>query len=177
MLNTDLASSPLASEWPDMADACDSLADRLRDALLPFIPAHLRAGAFSALDGVVGDDEHGGTLDREQIAHGLMHAVYGDTSLAPEIRMIAAAALKRFGKDGRSYQQMGDEFGVTRACIHAHSRRIERNTGLKCRADKSENARRISTEKASGRQRSGTRASGILRQPRGIFSFLRLRGV
>lgn len=181
MLNADLADTPLASEWPDIAAGCDSLADRLREAVAGFIPPAERARAFAAIDqALAGSDQESGTLDREQIAAGILFAVYGDTSHAPEIRLIAAAALKRFGRDGRSYQAMGDEFGVTRACVHAHSRRIEKRTGIKCRSDKGAQARAISADRATGRRRAGAAAGGILRQSRsgrGLFSVFRLRGV
>ena len=171
MLSRCLSETPLASFEPDMA-GLDTLGDRLREALAPFIPRTQQAAAFAALDAALEENEKaGGAPDREQIADGLLQAIYGDTSLAPEIRMIAAAARKRFGKDGRSYQAMGDEFGVTRACIHAHSRRIER-TGIKCRSDKDADARQTSTAKAMGRRRSAP-ASGVLRSSRGrrLFSF------
>ena len=181
MFNADLADTPLASYRPDIAGELDSLGDLLREALAPFIPTASHAGAFSRLDAVL--EKSGATIgseDREQIAMGILRAIYSDTSHAPEIRIIATAALKRFGKDPRSYQMMGDEFGVTRACIHAHSRRIERNTGIKCRADKQDSARKKSTEKATGRTRTGVKASGLLRDGRGlpgIFTIFRLRGV
>lgn len=177
----DLAESSLASCRPDIEGGCDSLSDLLREAIAIHIPSSEKARVFAAIDDVL---ENAGALvsaeDREQIAHGILHAVYGDTRHEPEIRVIAAAALKRFGRDGRSYQAIGDEFGVTRACVHAHSRRIERRTHIKCRSDKDDDARRTSAEKATGRQRSGPRAGGILRGGtglRGIFGVFKLRGV
>ena len=155
MRDRDLADSSLASCHPDIADGIDSLADKLREALAPFIPAPDRPRAFAAVTTLLaGVPEPGLHLDREQIAHAILRAVYGDTSHEPSVRIIAAAALKRFGKDPRSYQAMGDEFGVTRACVQAHSRRIERRTGIKCRADKQESARRKSAARARARQRA-----------------------
>jgi hypothetical protein len=182
MFNADLADTPLASYRPDIAGELDSLGDVLREALAPFVSAEKSAAAFARLDAVL--EQSGATIgseDREQIAMGILRAIYGDTSHAPEIRIIAAAALKRFGKDGRSYQAMGDEFGVTRACIHAHSRRIERRTGIKCRSDKQDSARLKSTEKATVRERTGARTSGVLRGGQrglgGVFTIFKLRGV
>lgn len=181
MLTHDLADSSLASEWPDIAGHCDTLSDRLREFLAPYIPREKHAGTFARLDDLLEDaGVQTSTADREQIAMGILTAIYGDTSHAPEIRIIAAAALKRFGRDGRSYQAMGDEFGVTRACIHAHSRRIERRTGIKCRSDKKESAREKSAQKASGRRRERPPTSGTLREPRGmrgLFGIFKLRGV
>ncbi len=178
MIHADLADTPLASETPDFAAAVDSIADRLREAISPFIKRPDQRAAFAALDAAL--DECGETFgeqDRDRIVIETLRAIYGDTRHAADIRIIASAAMKRFGKDGRSYQAMGDEFGVTRACVQAHSRRIERRTGIKCRADKKASARAKSAASASGRRRSRTPAAGVAPKKKtgGIFSLLRLR--
>lgn len=178
MLNADLADTALASFMPDIAAECDSLADQLREALARHIPPAQQSAAFRALDAALENAGAAvGSADREQIAHGILHAVYGDTSHEPAIRIIAAAALKRFGRDGRSFQAIGDEFGVTRACVQAHSERIERRTGIKCRSDKNAAARETSRRNATGRKRTAT--GGIIRDSglRRLLGSFRLRGV
>ena len=180
MLHADLADTPLASFEPDIAAEVDSPGSRLREVLASFIPSLQQSAAFAALDEIL--EEFGVTaaaFDRGQVAVEIVRAIYRDTSHETNVRYIAAAALKRMGKDGRSYQAIGDEFGVTRACIHDHSRRIEDNTGLKCRSDKKASARAKSVKSASGRKR--VRTAGVVRGKRGlfgnIFGCFRLRGV
>lgn len=176
MLTADLADTPLASFMPDIAGDCDTLADRMREALAPYGPREKHAAAFAALDRVLDGADGLSESDRKQIVVEAFRAAYRDTSHEPSVRIIAAAALKRMGKDGRSYQGQADEFGVTRACLHAHSRRIEKKTGLKCRADKPDAQRRGSAESARTRLRpERAPTSGILRRPRGLFAMFRLQ--
>ena len=49
VLKSDFADSSLASEWPDIAGHCDTLADLLREAVAPFILRESQPAAFRAL--------------------------------------------------------------------------------------------------------------------------------
>jgi len=177
MLTGDLADSNLASEWPDMAAGIDSPADQLRELVAPFLPATVRSRIFAAIDALLEESGSGAKeIGREQIVVETLRSTYGDTRFAGEIRMMAKAALIRLGKAGESYQYAGDEFAVTRACVHAHSRRIEEETGIPARRDKSAGARAKSKAAATGRRLETIPAAaptaGVLRNKRSrLWSF------
>lgn len=178
MLQADLADSALASEWPDMADACDTPADHLREALARFIPQHLQPAAFSAIDAVCSKtDLAGGAADRIQIERETLRKVFGDTRLAEDIRMqaLSAAIASNDPLFGRAYQHYADDFAVTRACVHAKSRDVQKKFGLRARRDKKDDAREKSKANATGPrgERAPAKTSGILRggKRRRIWSF------
>jgi hypothetical protein len=166
MRSGDLASSSLASEWPDIADACDSLADRLREALAPFIPRPQQPPAFAAVDAVlraVESRDGSASISPAQLAFETRRAIYQDTRLCAEARLQAAAdgiaAQDPFF--GRPYQWYADQFGITRACVQARSRKTQRALGgLRARRDKSDAARAKSAASASR-----PRAERIARPP------------
>jgi hypothetical protein len=151
----DLAKSPLASEWPDIADACDSLADRLREALAPFILRPQQPPAFAALDAVLKEAETRdgrASISPAQLAFETRRAIYQDTRLSAEARLQAAAdgiaAQDPFFE--KPYQWYADQFGFTRACVHSRARATQRALGgLRARRDKSDTARAKSAASAS----------------------------
>lgn len=169
MHSSDLADSPLASEWPDIAEACDKPADLLREALAPFIPRHFHGPAFSAIDAVCARaDFAGGAVDRMQIERETLRKVFGDTRLADEVRMTALSAAIASGDPlfGRSYQYYADQMGgVTRACLQAKAREVQKKFGLRAGRDKKDSARAKSKENATGPRadRPPAKTSGILR--------------
>lgn len=170
MLHADLADTSLASEWPDISAACDSLADRLAEALAPFIARDQRPAALAALQRVLAAEASTPDTERETIVVETLRAVYGDTRHAAEIRLIAQSALITISRNGQSYQAVADEFAVTRACPHNHARRIEEATGIKPRRAKSELARQKSVAAATGRHRGQRRRGGTAVATR-VFAF------
>jgi hypothetical protein len=162
----DLAKSPLASEWPDIADACDSLSDLLREAVAPFIPRPQQPRAFAALDAVLKEAETRdgrASISPAQLAFETRRAIYQDTRLSIEARLQAAAdgiaAQDPFFE--KPYQWYADKFGITRACVQARSRKTQRALGgLRARRDKSDSARAKSAASASR-----PRAERIARPP------------
>jgi hypothetical protein len=91
--------------------------------------------------------------EREQIVVATIEAVYGDTRHKEEVRLIAAAALATLNRLPVSYQTIGDEFAMTRACPHLHSRRFEQKTGIRPLRAKKDQARATSKARATGRKR------------------------
>lgn len=163
MRSSDLADSPLASYRPDFAAECDSLADRLREAVAPFVALAQRVKAFAAMDEVLEQsDLDTGPGDKAQSLHGIfkfLRVVYGDTRLPSDIRRQACAAA--IGANDpffdESYQHYADKFCVTRASIHADAREVQKRFGLRARRDKSDGARAKSRDRASGLRRPSPR--------------------
>ena len=177
MRDRDLADSSLASEWPDIAGAVDSLADRAREALAPFIPAPERARAFAALDAVLAADAdaapacHGEKL---QLVFETLRAIYGDTRLPPEVRRQAVAAAIGANDPyfSKAYEYYANQFAVTRACIHSKARDVQRRFGLRARRDKCDSARGKSKANATGPRTARAPLAAVQRKSaRSVFTF------
>lgn len=178
MRHADLPDTPLASYKPDIAREVDTVADQLREAVAPFIAAPQRPAAFRAIDAVLA----GADLDSEQAARaGKMHivfetlrAIYGDTRLSADVRRRAVAASIGAGDPyfPESYQHYADQFAVTRACVQANARDVQKRLGVRARRDKSYAARAGSKLRATGARPERAQASGVQRKSlRSVFSF------
>lgn len=88
----------------------------------------------------------------ESIVFEPFRKVYLNGSLPKEIRLLAASAGIASNDPffGESYQHYADQFAMTRACVHNHSRNTQKALGVKARRDKSEAARAGSAALASG---------------------------
>jgi hypothetical protein len=186
MRDRDLADSSLASEIPDLAAELDTVGDLIRDAIAPYVPPQHRASAFAAIDEVLDTAERSRREDADFLKDSpsavggkqllaifeFLRGVYGDTRLPEEVRRKAAAA--GIGANdpffGNSYQWYGDEFGVTRACIHSDARDVQKKLGLRARRDKKDEAREKSRLLAS-RPRSAPTSGVQVKRPGRMFSF------
>lgn len=178
MLHADLPDTPLASYHPDIAREVDSVSDLLREAVAPFIPAPQRAAAFRAIDRVLAgadlDDAHAGHDGKMSIVFETLRAIYGDTRLPADVRRKAVAAA--IGANDpffpESYQHYADQFGVTRACVQANARDVQKRLHVRARRDKSDQARAKSQARATGPRVASIPASGVQRKTlRSVFAF------
>lgn len=161
MRDVDLADSPLASFEPDIPGACDSLGDLLCEALAPFIPAHVRAAAFSALEAALAEHDAAprpaDPADRERIIGEVLTLLSSEGTDAMHAR--AAALNKQLGNDGRSDAAIGRHFGLTRAAINSYRREFEEATGIRSRASKSDTLRETCRQNRTGKRK--VPASGV----------------
>ena len=156
MLTADLADTPLASHWPDIASEIDTLPDYLREQIaechspLPRTVAE-RAQQFLALVAAAMKE-----ANLQQAEHHAADGVSVNSQLVEGMRILssaeeknrhlafrAACVLKQLGLDPRSDQQLADDYGVvtSRAAPHAIRRAVERQTGLRSRSSKNDSTR------------------------------------
>jgi hypothetical protein len=185
MRDRDLADSPLASFSPDMAGAVDSVSDQLREAVAPFLQSRDRPRCFAAIDAVLAEAGlaqdtpakqavHSVGSDKMQVVFETLRAVYGDTRLPADVRRRAVAAA--IGANDpyfpASYQYYADQFAVTRACVQANARDVQKRLGLRARRDKSDDARMKSQARASGPREHRVPGCAVERKTlRSVFSF------
>jgi hypothetical protein len=165
MRDRDLADSHLASHWPDMAEALDSLPDVFQEKLaafqgpLPRTPRE-RVEQFAGIlaealkEANVAEAERRGPAagSDPELVEGMRHIAEDQSNQRLALR--AACVLKQLGLDHRSDQQLANDYGLTtRAAPHAIRRQIERTTGLRCRSSKSDLTRLRCQERTTGRKR------------------------
>lgn len=139
--------------------AGDTLLDVFREIISTPFPGSFKERTEQQYDLLMKElKDHGSEIEtpqplaaseRETIVFETLKAVYGDTRHKEEIRLIAAAALATMNRLPHSYQGIGDEFAVTRACPHLHARRFEGRTGIRPRRAKDDDARAISKQNAA----------------------------
>ena len=163
MLHADLSDTPLASHWPDIAGACDSLADVLREALAMYIPAQHWPAAFARLDAVLAGQREVPvpTQDRAEIIAEVLLLISSEGT--EQIHARAAALNKQLGNDGRSDAAIGRNYGLTRAAINSYRRGQETETGVKSRSSKSEEHRETCRRNRFGRRKAAP-AAGVLQE-------------
>lgn len=159
MRHADLPDTPLASYRPDLAGEIDTLADQLREAIAPYVPAGQRPAAFAAIDQVIEgadiDGRQASAAGRMQVVFETLRAIYGDTRLPSDVRRKAVAAAIGANDPyfSESYQHYADQFAVTRACVHSNARDVQKRLGVRARRDKSDSARATSQARATGPRR------------------------
>ena len=145
MFAGDAAQSVRASFTPDIPGACDSVGDILAEPFLLFRGTLPRSHAdFGAVckellqEGMAAAGLEDGTTAAG--AHTAMvetlRLVAGDENRTMALRAICY--LRLLGAEGRSFQEIGDEFGVVRATVQEiYSEIQKRHEGLRGRGDKS----------------------------------------
>jgi hypothetical protein len=155
-MNTDPASSNLASYRPDI-----SAVDKLRDILAePFLlhtdlPPHT---VYNCIDEGMESANLDDSREKPMLSEGviaMLRLVAGDENAALALR--AVCYLRLFGAEPRSFEEIGKEFGRTRACVQEIYSNIQaRHQGIKSRADKSDESREKSRTMRTGFRKQRT---------------------
>lgn len=164
MLTGDLANSPLASTDHTPADEADSLRDFLLEAFLNHaktMPPNIGRGymeqAAVCLDAGFEEAQKAGVVESSQTANNtqiirILQLVAGDNNKELAIRAICYLRLLNLEK--RSFEEIGNYFGVCRANVQIIYRKIQRqHPTLRSRADKSDSAREASRQIRLGRRK------------------------
>ncbi len=160
---TDIADSPLASQPADLSGvdkprdlAAELIATAIRAdrSPLPCDRSNFETAAIRILADPVGDalEAHGA---HEMSSGELLDLVAGDTSRTLALRAVCYKIL--LGQEGRTYQEIGEEFGVTRACVQEIFTNIQaRHGGLRNRRDKKPEAREACRQRRIGTRKART---------------------
>lgn len=180
MLTSDLADSPLASHWPDIAGDVDSPFDLLREEIEDLLG---KGADRDRLFDLIEQAEDRRPPLRSAPALGRapqslfekLRSIAEDTRLSIELRCqaIGEAIGANDPHFSESYQYYADALGLTRACLHGKARKLQRRLGLRARRDKKDDARAKSVAAATGpRSERQVKTSGVLRRSaRSLFSF------
>lgn len=163
MRDRDLADSPLASHRQLPSDHCDSLRDLLVEPFLTFtgpVPTTtelFRKRCAGLLDAGLSQARDAGAAEDSEPQVGkallirVMQLIAGDGDRRMALR--ATCYLRLMEVEGRSFEEIGKQFGVCRAAVQAVYRQIQaRHPGLRSRGDKSDSSR-----EACRRRRLGVR--------------------
>ena len=155
-MDQDPASSNLASYRPDM-----SAVDKLRDILAePFLlhtdlPPHT---VYNCVDEGMESANLDDSREKPMLSEGviaMLRLVATDENTTLGLR--AVCYLRLFGAEPRSFEEIGAEFGKTRACVQEIYSNIQaRHQGIKSRADKSEESREKSRKMRQGYRKQRT---------------------
>lgn len=171
---TDIADSPRASQPADLS-AVDSLSDIAAELIanaircdrspLPCDRPAFEQAAVRILASPVGEE----LAKHEDHAFSpvqLLDLVSGDENRTLALRAVCYKIL--LGHEGRTYEEIGREFGVTRACVQEIFTNIQaRHGGIRNRRDKKPEAREACRQRRLGK-RKGRKAWSALtlwRQP------------
>jgi hypothetical protein len=170
MLTADLPDTPLASYWPDTAATLDSLPDYLQEQIAEFnaplpmtfaertkqflsvVAAAMKEANLQFAESEVRNSSNA-PLNGELVEG--MRILSGSGEQNRQLAFRAACVLKQMGLDGRSDQQLADDYGVvtTRAAAHAVRRKVERQTGLRSRSSKTDTTRERCRLRRLGKKR------------------------
>jgi len=152
MLRQDTADSTRASYRPDIEGEADSLEDRIREKIatfqgrMPGTVGELADTVFAILRLACLDadwkelERRAASREDEEVTMRFLELMSRDTDR--HYRMRALCLLRLMGREGRSFQTLGDLLGVRRATVHKCYRQLqERLGGLRGRGDKSPEAR------------------------------------
>lgn len=152
MFSQDTSDSPLASYRPDIEGGADSLEDRIREKIATFagkMPGTLRELAdtiFAVLKLALTDadwkelERRAATREDEEVTIQFLELMSRDSDR--HYRMRALCLLRLMGREGRSFQTLGELLGVRRATVHKCYRELQKRlNGLRGRGDKSPEAR------------------------------------
>lgn len=157
---TDLADSPLASHRDLPSDHCDTLRDHIMDAFaeradnLPATRTGFMALAATAID--AGMRAAGGVEECAESNDGLMlrllMLISGDTDRRLALRAICY--LRLIGREGRSFDEIGEQFGVTRQLVQGVFRGIQRRfPHIHSRGDRCDETREACAERRRGKRK------------------------
>jgi len=152
MLRQDTSDSSIASYWPDTEGSADSLEDRIRekastyDGKMPGSVRELTDTLFLILKAALLDadwkelERRAASREDEEVTIRLLELMSRDTDR--HYRMRALCLLRLMGREGRSFQTLGDLLGTRRATVHKCYRQLQARLGdLRGRGDKSPEAR------------------------------------
>jgi hypothetical protein len=163
MRDRDLADSPRASHHDLPSDHVDSLADFVLEPFLTFGgPVPTTMGNFkSVCSGLVkvGVREAEDAGRAEDVGPGMkgllvkvLRVLAADTDRRTAVR--AVCVLRLMGVEGRSFQEIGQEFGLCRAAVQTVYRQIQKaHGGLKSRGDKSDASREACRQRRLGQRK------------------------
>lgn len=152
MFRQDSSDSPLASYRPDIGAGVDSLEDRIREKAATYggkMPGSIREltdTLFLILKAALLDadwkelERRAASREDEEVTIRLLELMSRDSDR--HYRMRALCLLRLMGREGRSFQTLGDLLGTRRATVHKCYRQLQARLGdLRGRGDKSPEAR------------------------------------
>lgn len=155
-MESDPASSNLASYRPNTS-AIDTLRDILAEPFLlrTDLPSHT---VYNCIDEGMESANLDDSKEKPMLSEGviaMLRLVATDENTTLALR--ATCYLRLFGAEPRSFEEIGKEFGRTRACVQEVYSNIQaRHGGIKSRADKSDASREQSRKMRIGFRKQRT---------------------